>query len=186
MGNRYYFGKISKEDHDKIRDLDLRELKKYARLDFNTRLSEGYMDFVDFVYPNVANIFGLLREEAIEIQKLGTDAFMNKSVQLELLENTPFLVGKDGLLKVIEIYKNQIIDHNKEMLDLPMDSPEFRDRARFYFEMIGNDWRSKNTLDLTTDSTLTKSGRYEYAVFNLVSLLKTINWDKESLIFHQY
>ena len=196
MGYRHYFYKVNKEDVKTVKELSLDELKeKYGNKEY------GYVDLYDLINQEQIFEFGKLyfEDTAEQIYDTGNPLFDNAEVMEYFSDYVPFIVGKDGVLKAIEIYKNKIKKYYKDMLvdekekvisifgltikdedikSIDKVKKEVQDKIRIwehYKSVVDIDENNKN---------VTKSCLYEYSIFNLVFILKTFNWEKETILFY--
>lgn len=104
MGYRHYFYKVNRSDVEKIKNLSINELKKeYGDTD-------GYVDIHELIPQKQIHEFGKLYydDTAIQLYETGKPLFNNEDV-MECFDNyVPFVVGEEGLLKAIEIYRDKI------------------------------------------------------------------------------
>lgn len=189
MGYRHYFFKVDKKDVEMVMNLSYQQLKeKYAD-------DDGYIDFDNVISHEKIYEFGKLYYEDIaeQIYNTGKPLFKDKECMAEFEDYMPYEVGKDGLLKAIEIYKNKII---KYLENLQVDTlNEWTDEVLKPQDKMKKDvedrllrWNMKHILDLDEEDTfsITSSWLYEHQIFNLVHLLKTIDWESETLLFYGY
>lgn len=112
-------------------------------------------------------------------------------------ESDFFILEKEGLLKIIDFYKSEIAEFYQDMFN---DASKYLDArvlnitdASVAGRIIGmlnnkaNDWNSdwSKVIQLETgkDGEITGSWSMEYAVFNLVYILKTFDWENDYLIY---
>ena len=193
MGYRHYFYKCKKEDIARIREKTLAELEEYAKekgaelclLDDSFLPQEEVFEFGKLYYEDTAE----------QIYGTGVPLFSHKEVMEEFSDFVPYEVGKQGLLKAIEIYHKKIKDYYEDLskdgttqilpfgIELPRPDITSADKIKehikeklFWIEYKVNIDEAKKTL--------TDSWQYEDTIFNLVFLLKTIDWEKETLLFY--
>lgn len=180
MGYRHYFYKIKINEIEKIKDVSADDF------DFNVYLPEAFgqeevFEFGKLYYDDTAD----------KIYSTGVPLFSDKKVMEMLDDYIPYVVGKAGLLKAIEIYKNKITDY---LEDCGKDSyDEFSGSQLKSEDKIKSDlkdrlmyWKMNRAIDVSEDNkySVTNSWLYEYSIFNLVHLLKIIDWEKETLLFY--
>ena len=193
MGYRHYFYKCKKEDIARIREKTLAELEEYAKekgaelclLDDSFLPQEEVFEFGKLYYEDTAE----------QIYGTGVPLFSHKEVMEEFSDFVPYEVGKQGLLKAIEIYHKKIKDYYEDLLkdgatqilpfgiELPRPNITSADKIKEHIKEKLFWIKYKVNLD-ETKKTLTDSWQYEDAIFNLVFLLKTIDWEKETLLFY--
>lgn len=187
MGYKYYFYKVKLKDVNKIKNLSLNELEEIFCGD-----DDEYIDFDKVIDKKEIFELGKLYWDntAEEIYSTGVPLFANSEVMREFEYYYPYVVGKEGLLKAIEIYQDKIIEYLEDcMLDT---YDEFGKEPVTSKEKIEEDivdrwkyWKSKDVLNLNEENKelVTNSWLYEYSIFNLVHLLKTTDWEKETILF---
>lgn len=191
MGYRHYFFKAKIEDVDRVKNLTPQEIDKICSENDN----DMCFGIEKILYHKGVFEFGKLYwdDTSEQIYRTGVPLFNNKK-SMEMFEDfVPYVVGKAGLLKSIEIYQNKIIKYFEDCMTDTYD--EFRDTTCKSEDKIKNDindrlyyWKNNYVLsqDENDKNRVTKSWQYEYSVFNLVHLLKTIDWEKETLLFYGY
>lgn len=189
MRYRHYFFKTNKKDVEMVMNLSYQQLKeKYAN-------ENDYIRLEDVLEHKEVFEFGKLYYEDIaeQIYNIGQPLFNDKECMEEFEDYMPYEVGKDGLLKAIEIYRNAIIKY-LECLQVDTQN-EWTNEVLKPQDKIKKDienrlfwWNIKHTLDLDEEDkfSITSSLLYEHQIFNLVYLLKTIDWDDETLLFYGY
>lgn len=194
MGYRHYFYLVKKSDIEKCNNISLNELKRqYGNAD------SGYIDF-DEIFPRTEVFeFGKLYYEdtAERIYNTGKPLFGDKDCQECFEDYCPFVVGKEGLLEAIKIYKEKVINAYQSLLGdgqevqyplgitMTEDIPEYEKMKSFVNDRIF--WIQKyhfEDIDETNKYKVSKSYIYEHAIFNLIHLLKVIDWDNETILFY--
>lgn len=202
MGYRHYFYKVKKEDVDKVKNLSLKEVCE------NFSKKDEYCEWVsiyDVIEQECIFEFGKLYwDDTVErINATGTRLFNDNEVIDYFADNDFFVVGKAGIEKAIEIYiekintwlqsllneERQAIYKNNRKLALKDLKPEDVNMAEVISSIRSkvfewnNDWRSVVNLDLNS-SDITDSYFYEYQIFNLVHIYKTMDWEKDTILFY--
>lgn len=193
MGYRHYFYKCKKADIARIREKTLVELEEYAKekgeelslLDNSILPQEEVFEFGKLYYEDTDE----------QIYGTGVPLFSNKEVMERFSDFVPYEVGKQGLLKAIEIYRQKIKDYYEDLLkdgatqilpfgiELPRPDITSADKIKEHIKEKLSWIKYKVNLD-ETKKILTDSWQYEDTIFNLVFLLKTIDWEKETLLFY--
>lgn len=196
MGYRHYFYKVSKEEVERVKDLSLDKIKEEPFYKEN-----GYISLRNFINHQEVFEFGKLYYEDTDeqIYSTGRPLFNNDEVMEYFSENAPFIVGKEGLLKTIEIYKEKIKKYYKDMLidgeerivhifgfTVKDEDIKSIDKVKKEIESKIRMWEySKGVIDINEDNLcVTRSWLYEYEIFNLIFILKTIDWEKDTLLFY--
>lgn len=193
MGYRHYFYLVKKSDVEKCNNIVFSELKRqYGDAD-------GYIDF-DKIFPRTEIFeFGKLYYEdtAERIYNTGEPLFGDKDCQEYFEDYYPFVVGKEGLLEAIKIYKEKVINAYQSLLGdgqevqyplgitMTEDISEYDKMKNFVKSRLL--WIQKyhfEDIDETNKYKVSKSYIYEHAIFNLIHLLKVIDWDNETILFY--
>lgn len=179
MGYRYYFYKVKLKDVNKIKYLSLNEIEEVFYND-----DDEYYDFDKVINKKEIFEFGKLYWDDIAelIYSTGVPLFFNSDVMRVFEYYRPYVVGKEGLLKAIEIYQDKVI---KYLEDCMRGSYDKKDKIEEDIVDRWKYWKSENVLNLNEENKelITNSWLYEYSIFNLVHLLKTIDWEKETILF---
>lgn len=193
MGYRHYFYKCKKADIEQIREKTLAELEEYAK----EKGEELSLRDNSILPQEEVFEFGKLYYEDTDEQIYGTGVplFSHEEVMEEFSDYVPYEVGEQGLLKAIEIYRQKIKDYYEDLLkdgatqilpfgiELPRPDITSADKIKEHIKEKLFWIEYKVNLD-ETKKTLTDSWQYEDTIFNLVFLLKTIDWEKETLLFY--
>lgn len=92
-----------------------------------------------------------------------------------------YVVGREGLLRTIEMEKRRVYWLSAEALALPDTNIEEL-RYRLKQDVA---WSGEFLLDLKEEHPYTVAGSwmYKHTIFNLVALLKGVDWDEKTLIY---
>ncbi len=203
MGYRHYFYKVNKKEVDEVKDLSYGDLCIYAKNHDIEIYDDGGFYFNDKKFLNKIEIFEFGKlywdNTASRIYDSGKPLFTNEDTQKHFDDYVPYIVGKQGLLTAIQIYKENVLKVYKDML---VDGAEYRmafgitvkkedvkpiEKLRGHIEdklQWIEGWDRLVDTDETNLYSLTSSWQYEHAIFNLVHLLKTIDWEKETILFY--
>lgn len=186
MGYRNYLILLEKETVSSISDLSIEELQ------------ERFGDQDSFCIHNVfeQTLYNLGEISDIDSKRLyakGKPLFTSKEVMEDLEDYKPYIVGREGLLEVIEIYKEKVISHFKDLLvDNKEDYFEEGNRTssqkmEWYIKSMLKDWEHFPPINLheNTDA-ISNSYKYEYIIFELVRKYKTVDFNKNTLILYGY
>ena len=100
------------------------------------------------------------------------------------------------MLKAIEIYQEKILNYYKGLLidgdeaigpfGIVIPQPQIKCIDKLTEEVRDKIfWNNAGIVDLDEKKPcVTSTWLYEYSIFNLVFLLKTIDWEKETLLFY--
>lgn len=198
MGYRHYFYLIDKSEAEKVRDFSYEEFFNYSEEHYPEAIEkdvyedgevEIYLHFPRTLSQELLYEFGKLYCDTDErIYSKGEPLFRNKETQKYYEEYEPFIMGKEGMLEAIECYRDKIKSYYEKLMkvckgeevdEFFRDTPEKHIRGK----LLG--WNLKDTVDTNLEhGFLTNSWEYEHAIFNLLFLLKTIDWDKKALLFY--
>jgi hypothetical protein len=198
MGYRHYFYLVDKEEINKTRDLTYEELGKFVTEHYPKATEDGYIYLRDLFNQKEIFGFGKLYYEntSEQIYSLGKPLFNIEEVQKAYSDYEPYVVGKGGLLKAIDIYKDKIVNYYKNLLEddatgiLPfgIEVPvkiSKEEKTKKHIEEIIREWSSGYAFNLDENvEEITRSWRYEYQIFELVRLLKLIDWKTQTILFY--
>lgn len=189
MGYSHYFFKVSKSEVENIKDLTVAELREYAQkqgveLYNGCKDGESGFNFDNDLFMNKECVFDFGKlyydDTAERIYDKGVPLFSNRDTQDSLRDYFPFVVGKEGLLEAISIYQKKIRAYYEKLAN---DSEE--GIRKYIAEKLS---RARLGIVNTSDDkwVVTSSWEYEHSIFNLMHLLKTMDWDKDTLLFYGY
>lgn len=200
MGYRIVLATIEKDVVDNMRTLSYRD---FVDGPLNGD-EEKYYPVRDFpTYKNVFELGKYIESEVITriVQKdekgRRIPFFMDQEVNKDYTneDNELYLTGKEGLLALIEVYREKIIASYRSQLEFTFrDSLEYKNGADLEFKqhcfLLGrlDTWDSKymDYLDLDEERkhNLSHFWDYEYLIFNLIHLLNTIDFSKYELVLY--
>lgn len=205
MGYRHYFYKVKKADIETVKDMDYKQLLKYAEdngVEINEWDGEKTFYFNDDKFLNKTEVheFGKLYwdDTANRIYSKGVPLFTNLDVQKDLDDYEPYVVGKDGLLEAISIYQEKVLNFYKDLLvdgeerHLPLGITITKDDVKSIDKVVshiedkirGISYRGLANINEDSKWQVTSSWEYEHSIFNLVHILKSMDWDQETLLFY--
>ena len=185
MGYRNYLYKIPKKNVKQLRSLTRQQIiDKYSE-------DEGYASFHKMIGENNAEcIFGygkLYWDDTIErIHNTGEKLFLNEQIDDLFLDEDLYLVGKKALKESIDIYKDKIVKMYEHLLDNNnnMSDKDLIDKYEGHLRDYKLWWTRLNALNLNeNDDCICDSWLYEYQIFELVRLYKTIDFEEYDLLF---
>lgn len=205
MSYRHYFYKVPLTEIKTVENMEYNELCKYAQEhNAECELDEGeeWFNFNDKAFLNKEEIFEFGKlywdDTAERIYNTGKPLFNKDDTQEMFADYVPYVVGKAGLLEAIKIYREKIINFYKDLL---IDDEEYINN--FFVDVrrkeIKSEEKMKNfvrnqiiefdycdfvNIDETKNWCVTSSWQYEYSIFNLVHILKTIDWDRDTILFY--
>ena len=191
MGYRFYIGAIKNTSLDRIKNID--SIPKINRIvaTWNRKvdLDDESINFLHvWNLPNrtIDQIGDIIVQEQYSLPQ--TPVFNNKEVNDAVTkENALFLVSKETLLLIIRIYQ----EHTTKWLEsivAQIDGPDMLTETspESYVKTKARQWASKSDLIVDIDEErperIVSSWDYEYAIFDLVHLYKTFDFEQESLM----
>lgn len=200
MSYRHYFYIVDKEEAEKVRDLSYEEFFNYSEKHYPEAAEKNvYSDGEVELYLHFPRTLG--QEELYEFGTLycntderiyskGEPLFRNKETQEHFVEEDPYLMGKEGMIEAIECYKDKIIKYYTNLLKVCKGEEVdefFRDTPEKHIRGKLLNWDFNGVVDTNLNhGFLTYSWEYEHAIFNLLHILKTTDWDKKALLFYGY
>ena len=200
MGYRHYFYLIEKKEVENICNMTYNELIDYVEKQ-GWEIEDSWFSITDAFNQKEIFEFGKLYwdDTADLIYKTGVPLFKNKETQKKFSDYIPYVVGKPGLEKAIEIYKNKILNYFKSLV-----SPECISENLLEFSIEPKDLNVADICLCLKDKILkwsnifgllpinmnedkeeiSNSWLFEYQIFELVRLYKSIDWDKYTILFY--
>lgn len=192
MGYRNFIGLVDKGLLSEVRHLSIDVLNTvYGK--------EGDVDGnpifrVYDIEDRVIHAFGTLSKvDSDRIIAGGELLFTNEGTQKSQEYYEAYVIGKQGLLNVIELYRDKVIAHFENLLvdDSPfaLNPSSSSEKSRRYVEGMLRDWTCEMNNPILLHEKwdeISNSHRYEYYIFELVRQLKTIDFNQYDLIFYGY
>lgn len=190
MGYRHYFYKFAKTE--------IEEIKKCKTCDdfYEWAESKGYeveRYEGEEPYCGIYNIgkevyaFGKYVDWAFKMQETNESIFASDELKERYEDETPVICTQDDFLSVINIYRQKIIDYYKGLLEEDKESKRsIEERHKIHIIKQLNEWNNNfgfcpvNT-DLTREC-INDSWLYEYAIFELVRVYKTFDFENNALV----
>lgn len=187
MGYRHYMYGIDKTVVEEIKDMSREELIKR----FMPNEEQDYFYHANLPTEEIYEL-GKYIEFVDQIQATGKPLFNRKDTKEELEDYDMYVIGREGLIKLIEIYRGFVVDYYKSLLvdddekDVMVFNPrKAQQKQEHHIQTIINEWErgfAINT-DENTD-VITTSWKYEYSLFELVRILKTFNFEQKTILFY--
>ena len=179
MGYRARLGRFPKVDHKKFKHLKTEQ--------------EAYQYFEDH-HSGYAHYRPPGHQELVELGKYvnyAKETHLNAKPFYDFdLEETEFvIVDRDFLLHIIEEYRKNTAEWYVELLetiqtgDTAMVEQHVRTKVSEWDNKFYSTLKTDEIGDNDTDGHLTRSWKFEYAVFNLLHILHTFDWDNDYLIY---
>lgn len=201
MGYRHYFYKVKKADVEAVKDMDYEQLFKYVKERGGEVVEEDkWINFDDVLDQTEVHEFGKLYwdDTAERIYNKGVPLFTIAETQEHFSDYVPYIVGKEGLLEAISIYQEKVLKYYKDLLvdggerrlplgiTLTVDDVKSIDKLvehiRDKIESIS--YRGLANIDEDNKWQVTTSWEYEHSIFNLVHILKSIDWEQDTILFY--
>lgn len=213
MGYRHYFVLINKEIPEKIKDMKKKDFFDYVKtLDkagyepANEYCPEDVdiHEFIRYMKGKEIFEFGKYYENAEALCALGHPMFSDTKIQEDMYSDYGlYIVGKDAVLNAIEYYRTKVVSYYQGLLITQEEAKKkFAEGDYSCYESLKDtreerlvceakkkisEWSTFKPYDLNENNeNIVSSWLYEYEVFELVRLLKTIDWEKNCLIFYGY
>lgn len=201
MGYRHYFYKVKKAEVESIKDMDYSGLNEYAKGRGGTVVEEEhYVDLDGVIDQTEVHEFGKLYwdDTAERIYSKGVPLFNNEEVQEYFSDYRPYVVGKEGLLEAISIYQENVLNFYKDLLvdgkdrQLPFGITLRQEDMKSIDKVVSHiedkirsiAYRGVANIDEDNKWQVTSSWEYEHSIFNLVHILKSIDWEQDTLLFY--
>lgn len=178
MGFRTYIGKMSKGDAIKIKSMTKEDIAR----DFGD-------DDIDNNYPPgpyelAENIYDLGKSVILEIEHYRL--FDDDELEAHYNEDYEFYgITKQGFIDIIEMYKTEIANYYKSMYSSLNIVGASHEEIENHLRGMVSEWNN-DPIDLTDNPRLTASWKYEYAIFEMVRLFKTFDWDNDIAVIYGY
>ncbi len=190
MGYRHYFYSVPKTQIEEIKKCktnnefcDWAESKGYE-----VERYEGENPYCA-VYKLGKEIyeFGKYIDWAFKMQEKNESIFDSEELNERYVDYQPVLCSKEDFLFAINIYKQKIIDFYKELLAEDKESKiPIEQRHKQHIENQLSEWANNFgicPIDTNLErETINRSWLYEYAIFELVRVYKTFDWEKNALV----
>lgn len=180
MGYRHNIATIEKKVYEQIKDLTAEELKAF----FN---ESDYVP-MDCFAKNIFELGKYYNDEFLKTFR--TEVFSNEEVNVHFRADTDlYLISKEGFLAIIDSFREKVLNYYQDVMNHAdhkimgynsAPSPE-----QFIQEKIRT-WGENCTqlklypYNLTENNEdIVSSWEYEYAIFELVRIYKSINWDTQ-------
>ena len=203
MGYRHYFYKVSKKEVETVKDMTLAEVMQYAKTQGAEVWEEDnsfYFNDREFMNKTEVFEFGKLYwdDTADRIYDKGVPLFNQKEMQEAVNDYAPYVVGKEGVLEAIAIYREKILNYYKDLLvdgvdlqyplgiTLRKEDVKSVDKVIKHIEdkIISLSYRDVADINESNKWAVTGSWEYEHSIFNLVHILKTIDWEQDTILFY--
>lgn len=186
MGYRNYLSIVDKEVISEIQYMDYKQL-----VDTFGEVEESHFAPYDLPQIFLHNLGELDTLDDERMYAVGKPLFLKGETVECLSHYKPYLVGKEGLVVLINMYKEKVIEHFKGLLlddtrGFPHDKTASQKQETYVKSML-DEWEKFPPFDMSESSdVISTSWKYEYIIFELVRQLKTVDFEKNTLIFYGY
>jgi hypothetical protein len=205
MGYRHYFYKVKKADVEAVKDMDYVQLLQYAEahgVDIDEWDGEKSFYFNDRKFLDKVEVheFGKLYwdDTAERIYEKGVPLFSKEEVQEVFCDYVPYVVGKEGVLEAISIYQEKVLGFYKSLLvdgeerRLPLGITSTVNDVKSIDKVLKHicgkitniSYSGLADIDEENKWRVTPSREYEHSIFNLVHILKSIDWEQDTILFY--
>ena len=188
MGFRNNIALLSRERYELIKDMTMDEINLWWSKETGEKPDEDGDVYVP-IYKLSREVFELGKYCELDYLKpYRKDIFSNKEFNKDCNTDHDFyIIGKEGYEAVIEWFRNRIQSCYESILKQdPNDINEGRvDTVEDFLKKRIRDWKGKyiKPYDINLDREhIVSSWEYEYEIFELVRVYKSIDWDKEVIV----
>lgn len=176
MGYRNKIAILSKDVHEQIRGLTYGELVKWHQASGKDPVLDDYVP----AYEIAEELYCLGKYCQLEITNFKRPVFDKTRTHNKFNDGCEFyFIGKDGLLAIIESYRLKIVEYYEGLIDPSKQGP-FKTTTESHLRSQLAEWNNEycRPYDLREDSDeIVSSWKYEYAIFELVRILKSIDFE---------
>jgi hypothetical protein len=183
MGHRHFMYKVSKDLVNEVKSMTYEELAENFKSEDEEEVGCFYLG--NLPKEEICEFGRIYWDNTAErIISNGVPLFEREEVMEKFLDYQPYIVGKAGLLEAIDIYQNKVISIYKNLLVDNKDGSAFEKQEK-YLRCILNEWEQGFAINLNENQQrITSSWKYEYILFELTRLLKTIDFEKDTILFY--
>lgn len=186
MGYRNYLSIVDKEVVQLVQEMSYEQLVKAFG-------HEEESHFAPYDLPQIFlhNLGELDSVDDVRMYGVGRPLFSTDETNERVEHYKPYLVGREGLVELIHIYREKVISHFKGLLvddtrGFPDDKTACQKQETYVKSML-DEWERDLPFDMNSKSdVISTSWKYEYILFELVRQLKTLDFEKNTLIFYGY
>lgn len=181
MGYRHYFYKIKIDLVNEIKSMTYEELSQKFKDDED----EGGFYIGNLPKEQIWEFGKLYWDDTSErIYSKGVPLFERTEVMEELSDYIPYIVGKEGVKEAVDIYKNKVITMYRNLL---VDDEDGRasEKQENHIKANLTEWERGRAIDIDEkQEKITSSWKYEYSLFEMTRLLKTIDFEEYTILFY--
>lgn len=190
MGYRHYLYKVKKDELNKIRNMTNSDIYIHTK----SNDEDNYWSPLDLFRDKCIYELGEIDNTMWKILKNNRidEIFTQEEVKEHMEEYDNGILNADGFLKIMETYKEKIISYLNDLLvdgykeswrenktSYEKMKEHLEEKIRFITVSDEYDFNLKN-------ERITGSWTFEYSLFELIRLYKTINWDNYYVIYLAY
>ena len=190
MGYRHYLYKVKKEELNKIRNMTNSDLYICTK----SEEDDGYWSPLDLFRNNNIYALGEIDNKLWKVLENNRidQIFNNEEVKERMDEYDNGILNAEGFLKIMELYKEKTLDYFKGLLvDGYKESwREYKsscEKLKIHMgEKIGAiEHCHEYNFNLEVER-ITDSWTFEYSLFELIRLYKTIDWENYYVVYLAY
>lgn len=190
MSTRYYLRAIPKSHLDEIKHCKNNEdFVKWARshnvdIELNDENEDPVVDM--FGFGDKIYCFGSNAPFVSKIQSRSPSIFSVKNLIDKYDMFQPVICSQSDFLGIINDCKQLIIDYYNELMD---DENDGAAKRKAHIDLLRKEWSDTRSAPINTDITkfcIADSWMYEYAIFEIVFLYKTFDWENDIPLIIKY
>lgn len=190
MGYRHYFYSVPKKEIEEIKQCKTKEkLLEWAKTKgYKTDDCEDDLYFPSYRIGKEIYEFGKHVDWAFKMQEKNESIYGNGELKEFYNDERPVICSQDDFLTAIKIYKENIINYYKGLLEEEdkYSKLTIEQRCRNHIENQLSEWENDFRLcPINTDlkvERINDSWLYEYAIFELVRVYKAFDWKNDTLV----
>lgn len=203
MVNRLHLATMEKETATKLRDMSYQEFVDI----YLEGKQNNYMGVNDL--PFSEDLYRFERYVEFEIMDVVVDPDVSVEIEDEVFfrdsklanyyyceDQNIYEIGKEGLLKLIAYYRLKVIEDYKHSLGYPPEANEYysmektnEEKQTAFINRKLAIWINEKNDPINLEQTgngLTNTFCREYTIFTFIHLLKTIDFDKQTLLMYSF
>jgi len=190
MGYRHYLYKVEKNELNKIRNMSNSDLYIYTNSKEEDNISSPLEIFRCNCIYNLGEIDNKLYK--VLAKSRISEIFSQEEVKEKMEEYDNGILNADGFLEILKLYKEHILNYFNDLLKDGYEESwredktsseklkaHIEEKIRMITDCNEYDFNLKN-------AQITDSWFFEYALFELIRLYKTIDWDNYYVVYLAY
>lgn len=190
MGYRHYLYKVKKEELNKIRNMRNSDLYIYTKSDEEDNYwypLDLFRDKCIYALGEIDNVlYKVLENNRID------EIFKQEEVKERMEEYDNGILNADGFLKIMETYKEKVVSYLSNLLvdgykESWRENKSSNEKMKEHLEEKIRFIKNSNEYDFNLkNEQITGSWTFEYSLFELIRLYKTIDWDNYYVVYLAY